>query len=363
MSYEIPMGPYHPGLEEPYKLDMICEGETVKDAKLHIGFNFRGIEHLAETRNYIQVIALMERVCGICSFIHTLTLCQAMEKLTGQTAPPRAQYIRVVMGELERLHSHVLWAGIAAKLMGFKTMFMTCFEIREKVMDVLQAISGNRVNYAMNCVGGVNRDVEDPQSILSMVDALEKEMQKTIIPIFTTSKTATSRCAGIGVLTTEKARSLGVVGPVARASGIGQDLRKEAPYAAYAEMDFDVPVVPDGDVRARLLVRALEIMESCKILRQALTKMPNGELVCQDSKFNFLKLSASTATARVEAPRGEVMYSVSWKEGSRMPSRVHVRTPTYVNMPSVRFMVQGARLADTPLIQASVDPCYSCTDR
>jgi len=362
MSYEIPMGPYHPGLEEPYKLNMICEGETITDAKLHIGFNFRGIEHLAETRNYIQVIALMERVCGICSFIHTLTLCQAMEKLTGLTPPPRAQYIRVVMGELERLHSHVLWAGIAAKLMGFKTMFMTCFEIREKVMDVLQAISGNRVNYAMNRIGGVNRDIEDPQSILAMVEALEKEMTRTIIPIFTTSKTATSRCAGIGVLTTEKARSLGVVGPVARASGIGQDIRKEAPYAAYAEMDFTVPVVPDGDVRARLLVRALEIMESCNILRQALAKLPPGEIAPpgDGSKFSFI---SGTATARVEAPRGEVMYSVSWKEGARMPSRVHVRTPTYVNMPAVRFMVQGARLADAPLIQAAVDPCYSCTDR
>ncbi len=133
----------------------------------NIGFNFRGIEHLAETRNYYQVIALMERVCGICSFIHTLTLCQAMEKLAGLEAPPRAKYIRVVMAELERLHSHVLWAGIAAKLMGFKTMFMTCFALREKVMDVLQAISGNRVNYSMNRVGGVNRDVEDPLALLA----------------------------------------------------------------------------------------------------------------------------------------------------------------------------------------------------
>ena len=190
MSYKIPMGPYHPGLEEPYKLDMICEGETVRDAELHIGFNFRGIEHLAETRNYYQVIALMERVCGICSNIHTLTLCQAMEKLTGLDAPPRAKYIRVAMAELERLHSHVLWAGIAAKLMGFKTMFMTCFAIREKVMDVLQAISGNRVNYAMNRIGGVNRDIDDPAAILKMVEALEKAMVKTVIPIFTTSSTA-----------------------------------------------------------------------------------------------------------------------------------------------------------------------------
>jgi len=360
MSYKIPMGPYHPGLEEPYKLDMICEGETVQDAKLHIGFNFRGIEHLAETRNYIQVIALMERVCGICSNIHTLTLCQAMEGLTGLTPPPRALYIRVIMAELERLHSHVLWAGIASKLMGFKTMFMTCFEIREKVMDVLAAISGNRVNYAMNCIGGVNRDITDPQAILKMVEALELEMSRTIIPIFTTSKTARSRCAGIGVLTLEKAVSCGVVGPTARASGLPQDLRRDAPYAAYAEMEFDAPVQPDGDVRARLLVRALEIMESCKILRQALSKLPPGEFHTADEKFVF---TTGTATSRVEAPRGEVMYSVSWKEGSRNPARVHVRTPTFANMPAIRWMVMGARLADTPLIQASIDPCYSCTDR
>jgi len=360
MSYKIPMGPYHPALEEPYKLDMICEGETVIDAKLHIGFNFRGIEHLAETRNYIQVIALMERVCGICSNIHTLTLCQALEGLTGQTPPPRAQYIRVIMAELERLHSHVLWAGIASKLMGFKTMFMTCFEIREKIMDVLAAISGNRVNYSMNRIGGVNRDIDDPAAILAMIEQLETEMMRTVIPIFTTSSTARSRCAGIGVLNEEKAISCGVVGPTARASGLGQDLRRAAPYAAYSELDFEVPVEKAGDVRARLFVRALEIIESCRILHQALTKLPPGEISTGDEKFKFI---TGTATSRVEAPRGEVMYSVSWKEGSRNPARVHVRTPTFANMPAVRWMVMGARLADTPLIQASIDPCYSCTDR
>jgi Ni,Fe-hydrogenase III large subunit len=360
MSYKIPMGPYHPALEEPYKLDLICEGETVCDSQLRIGFNFRGIEHLAETRNYFQVVALMERVCGICSNIHTLTLCQAMEGLTGLTPPPRAKYIRVIMAELERLHSHVLWAGIAAKLMGFKTMFMTCFEIREKVMDVLCAISGNRVNYAMNRIGGVNRDISDPQAILKMVEALELEMAHTVIPIFTTSRTAISRCANIGVLTNEKAVSCGVVGPTARAAGLPQDIRRAAPYAAYEEMEFDVPVQPAGDVTARLLVRALEIMESCKILRQALAKLPPGEINTGDDKFPF---TTGTATSRVEAPRGEVMYSVSWKEGSRTPSRVHVRTPTFANMPAIRWMVMGARLADTPLIQASIDPCYSCTDR
>jgi Ni,Fe-hydrogenase III large subunit len=360
MSYKIPMGPYHPALEEPYKLDMICEGETVVDAKLHIGFNFRGIEHLAESRNYVQVIALMERVCGICSNIHTLTLCQAMEQLTGLTPPPRALYIRVVMAELERLHSHVLWAGIACKLMGFKTMFMTCFSIREKIMDILQAISGNRVNYSMNCIGGVNRDITDPGEILAALEQLEREMVRTVIPILTTSTTARSRCADIGVLTHERAIACGVVGPTARASGVSQDLRRDAPYAAYGEMEFNVPVEAAGDVRARLLVRALEIMESCSVLRQALAKMPLGDWHGGDRKVVF---STGTAVSRVEAPRGEVVYSVSWKENSRNPARVHVRTPTFQNMPAIRWMVAGARLADTPLIQASIDPCYSCTDR
>jgi Ni,Fe-hydrogenase III large subunit len=237
---------------------------------------------------------------------------------------------------------------------------MTCFEIREKIMDVLAAISGNRVNYSMNCIGGVNRDVEDPIAILDMIEKLEGEMMRAVIPIFTTSSTARSRCAGIGILTEDKAVSCGVVGPTARASGLGQDLRRAAPYAAYSELDFEVPVEKAGDVRARLFVRALEIIESCRILRQALTKLPPGEISTGEEKFKFV---TGTATSRVEAPRGEVMYSVSWKEGSRNPARVHVRTPTFANMPAVRWMVKGARLADTPLIQASIDPCYSCTDR
>ena len=360
MSYKLPMGPFHPGLEEPYKLEMICEGETICDAKLHIGFNFRGIEHLAETRNYVQVIALMERVCGICSFIHTMTLCLALEKLTGIEPPPRAHYIRVIMAELERLHSHVLWAGIAAKLMGFKTMFMACFAYREQVMDILQAISGNRVNYSMNRIGGVNRDITDPGAILNMVKELETAITRELVPVFTSSTTARSRCAGVGILTHEKALSCGVIGPTARASGVPQDLRRAAPYAAYADLDFEVPVQSDGDVRARLLVRALELLESCRILRQALDKLPPGDYNCGEPKPVFI---TGTAISRVEAPRGEVLYSVSWKQNSRNPSRVHVRTPTYANMPAVRWMVQGARVADAPLIQASVDPCYSCTDR
>jgi ech hydrogenase subunit E len=360
MSDKIPTGSYHPVLEEPCKLDTICEGETVPDGQHHVGLNPRSIERLAESRNYTEVIELTERVCGICSFIHTLALCQAMEQLTGHEPPPRARYIRVIMAELERLHSHVLWAGSACELMGFKSMFMTCISIREKIVDVLQAVSGDRVSYSINRIGGVNRDIEDPLAIFHMIEELESEMARKIIPVLTTSDTAMSRCAGIGVLTHAKAVACGVVGPTARASGIDQDLRRDAPYAAYEEMDFNVPVESAGDARARLLVRALEILESCRILRQALGKIPSGEINTGDAKVAF---RSGTVLSRVEAPCGEVIYSVTWKENACHPTRIRVRTPDDVNRPAVRWMVRGARLADTPLIQASIDCCCSCTDR
>ena len=361
MSYRIPIGPYHPALEEPYKLDLICEGETVREAELHVGFNFRNIEYLAERRNYQQVISLVERVCGICSNVHSVTFCLTVERLLGLEVPERAQYVRVAMAELERLHSHILWAGIAAKLIGFKTMFMSCFAMREKVMDMLEAISGNRVNYGMNCIGGVVRDMSDPGAILGVVDAIEKELVGSIIPVFTTNSTVRDRCAGIGVLTNEQAKSMGIVGPLARASGVAQDLRRDAPYLVYDRLEFDVPVQTDGDVRARLVVRALELLESCRILRQVMRDMPEGPIAVSTGAPR-LKVPAGTAVARIEAPRGEVFYSVT-ANGTDIPQRVKVRTPTFANMPSMQWAVVGAQLADAPLIQASIDPCYSCTDR
>ncbi|HVN20748.1 MAG TPA: nickel-dependent hydrogenase large subunit [Dongiaceae bacterium] len=360
MSYRIPIGPYHPALEEPYKVNLVCNGERVCDAELSVGFNFRGIEYLAERRNFVQVIALMERVCGICSNVHTLSICQALERLAEIDPPPRALYIRVIVAELERLHSHILWAGVAGKLMGFKTMFMTCFLLREKVMSALEIISGNRVNYAMNRIGGVNRDIADPQSVLAVVDFLEREVNRVIIPVFASNRTVLERCAGVGVLTREQAKAYGVVGPTARASGVPQDMRRAAPYAAYGEMKFEVPLELAGDVRARLLVRALETIESCRILRQALNNLPTGDWWGPTEE---VEVPAGTGISRVEGPRGEVLYSVTADGENDTPRRVKVRTPTYINMPSVRLMLRGARLADAPLIQASIDPCYSCTDR
>lgn len=358
MSPVVPMGPFHPALEEPYKIEVTCEGERITDASISVGFNFRGIEWLAERKTYTQDIALLERVCGICSNVHTLMFSRAVEKIAGLEVPERAKYIRVVIAEAERLHSHLLWAGAACHVIGFETMFMTFFSLREQVMDILEGISGNRVNYAMNRPGGVNRDIGDPGAVLAAVRTIEKTMSGQLIPIMTGDRTVRARCAGVGVLSQEDALAYGAVGPLARASGLDQDIRRSDPYEAYGRLDFDVPVRAEGDVFARIVVRALEILQSCRLIEQAVEMMPAGPI----GGPLFPAVPAGEASVRIEAPRGEVFYYMA-SDGTDIPVRVRVRTPTFANMPTVRLMAVGQSISDLPLIQASIDPCYSCTDR
>jgi Ni,Fe-hydrogenase III large subunit len=358
MSYIVPIGPYHPALEEPCRIDLTCEGETVRDAAIILKFNFRGVEWLAERRNFIQAVALVERVCGICSNVHAITFCRSLETIAGIEVPERARYIRVVVSELERVTSHLLWTGLAAEVMGFQTLFMTCFALRERAMDILERISGNRVHYGMNCIGGVTRDVADPGRVLGEIRRLGEETAKKIVPVFQNDRTIRARCAGIGILPEEQARAWGAVGPTARASGVPQDIRKAAPYEAYDKLEFRVPVETAGDVNARVVVRLLELIEAYGIISQALEKMPAGPLRGPE----FVEIPAGEATARSEAPRGECFYYVA-SGGMDAPLRVKIRTPSFVNIPLVRIMVLGANLADVPLINASIDPCYSCTCR
>mgnify|MGYP000899699622 CR=1 FL=1 len=359
MTYTIPIGPYHPALEEPYKINVTCEGENVRDVDIAIGFNFRAIELLAQRRNYLQDITLVERVCGICSNVHTMTYCMTAEAVAGIQIPARAGYIRVILAELERLHSHLLWSGVAAELIGYQTMFMEIFALRETVMDVLEAISGNRVNYAMNAIGGVNRDITNPDDILTAVRKIQQAIEKLVIPIFTTDATVKARTVGVGILTREEALIYGTVGPTARASGLEMDVRCDQPYAAYGDLDVKCIVEQAGDVQARVVVRALEMLESVRLIEKALQNLPVGPIRIAD---RFPVIPVGEATSRAEAPRGEVFYYIT-SDGSDIPQRVKIRTPTFANMPSVRAMSKDQQLSDMPLIQASIDPCYSCTDR
>lgn len=358
MSYRIPIGPYHAALEEPYKIEVDCEGETVVGSELKVGFNFRGIEWLAERKNITQAIALLERVCGICSNVHSMSFCMVLESIGDIAVPARGQYIRMIMAELERLHSHLLWAGVAAELIGFETLFMQIFRLREAVMDALESISGNRVNYSMNRIGGVNRDLDDPGKVLRVARDISAVVRGQLIPLLTTDQSVIARCSDVGVLTRQAAIVYGAVGPVARASGLDIDLRRDQPYLAYDKVEFNVPVETSGDVLARVVVRALEMVESSRIIEQALELMPAGPIHAGE----IYAVPAGEAVSRIEAPRGEVFY-LGVSNGSDTLARIKVRTPSFANIAAVQAMVLGNTLADVPLIQAAVDPCYSCTDR
>jgi Ni,Fe-hydrogenase III large subunit len=242
--------------------------------------------------------------------------------------------------------------------MGFQTLFMTCFAMREQLMDILETISGSRIHYGMNCIGGVTRDMTNPDAVRSIARRVRQTVTDQLIPLFTTDKTVHARCIGIGELTKEQALAWGAVGPTARASGLTEDIRRTSPYAAYSRIEFKVPVETSGDVFARVVVRLLEMVESCRIIEQALDQLSPGPI----RGANFVEIPCGEAVARSEAPRGELFYYVC-SDGTDTPCRVKIRTPSFVNMPTVRLMMLQENLADVPLINASIDPCYSCTSR
>lgn len=359
MTFTLPVGPQHPALEEPEHFEITVEGEEIVDVDLRLGYMHRGIERAMMQRNFERCIYLSERICGICSGIHTIAYTETAEKVADIEAPPRAKYMRTIVAELERVHSHLLWAGIAAHEIGFMTLFQLTWRDREHVLDLLEAITGNRVNYALNTIGGVRFDVTEAQAekALEVLDQLE-EATEHYADVFLSDPTIRARCEGEGVLSKEDAKTLSTVGPTARASGVDADIRRDDPYAAYDEMSFDVITAPGGDVLANAKVRILELFESIKILRQAIGDIPEGEITVQAPK----KFPEATATGRVEAPRGELFYHIK-SQGGENPYRVKVRTPTLANIPAIIEKLKGETVAEVPITVASIDPCFCCTER
>ena len=360
MSYIVPIGPYHPALEEPVHAKLYTEGEIIKDAEVFVGYNHRGIEKLATERNAIQTLVLVERVCGICSHSHAFTYAMAVEGINGMEVPKRGQYIRVITAELERLHSHLLWLGIACHIIGHDSMFMHIWDERELIMDLLEKLSGNRVNYAMVTIGGARRDIDDDlrREILAGLEKMKAPMDR-IVDIALTDKTIAMRTKGVGILTREDAVRLGAVGPHARASGVKIDVRKDSPYSSYDDFDFDIPVVDSGDVFARVVVRALECYESIKILVQALENLPEGPINLGNK---LVKIQPGQTVTRHEAPRGQLSHMVVGN-GELTNYRVSIHVPSYKNTPTVPYMLRENSVADAGLIIASIDPCFSCLDR
>ncbi|MFA4844197.1 MAG: nickel-dependent hydrogenase large subunit [Candidatus Margulisiibacteriota bacterium] len=356
---KIPIGPQHPALKEPESFLLTLRGEKITSASVKLGYNHRGIEKACEGRNYTQALYLIERVCGICSHSHSSAFIQAVEELAGLEVPKRARYLRTIVGELERVHSHLLWLGVAGHEVGFDTLLMYTWRDREIVMDLLARISGNRVNYAMNTLGGVRRDIgkELAGDILKALDTLE-ERTKYYAGIATSEPTLIDRLSKVGYLSPEDAVTLGAVGPTSRASGVDQDVRRDDPYAAYGELDFKVVTDNHCDVYGRTLVRVGELMEAYKIVRQALRELPDGPLTVKAPR----RIPAGEVLSRYEAPRGEDVHYVR-ANGTENPERVKLRAPTLANLQAVSKMLEDRYLADLPIVVAAIDPCFSCTDR
>ena len=353
----IPFGPQHPVLPEPVHLDLVVEDEKVVEARPSIGFIHRGLERLVEKKDYTEFVYVAERICGICSFIHGQTYCQAVEEIMNIPVPPRAHYLRTIWGELSRLHSHLLWLGLMADGMGYESLFMHSWRIREKVLNIIEATTGGRVIFGSCKVGGVRRDIDADamKNLLTQLDDIEKDMRE-IVRVFINDRSVKARLVGVGTLSKTEAYELGCVGPMLRASGVAQDIRSLG-YAAFNEIKVEPIVRTAGDSYARCEVRCEELFQSADIIRQAASKMPGGEIAVK-----VTGKPTGESIMRTEQPRGEVVYYVK-ANGAMNLQRFRVRTPTFANLPALLKVLQGCDLADVPMLVLTIDPCISCTER
>ncbi|WP_045219827.1 nickel-dependent hydrogenase large subunit [Desulfonatronum thioautotrophicum] len=353
----IPFGPQHPVLPEPIHLSLTVEDEIVTQAVPALGYVHRGLEKLCDIRDYHHMIQVVERVCGICSKIHAMCYCHGLEEMMQIEVPPRAKYLRTIWSELHRVHSHLLWLGLFADGFGFEALFYQLWKIRERVMDINEATTGNRVIVSVNVMGGVRKDLSPTQirwilSELELVESELKALESTILDDYTVKE----RTVGKGMLTKEQAYELGAAGPTLRGSGIAQDCR-QLNYAAFSDLEFEPVVEYDGDSYARSKVRYRETLQSIDLVRQALHKLPDGEINVK-VKGN----PEGEGVARVEQPRGELFYYFKGN-GTKHLERLRIRTPTFANIPPLAVMLPGIELADVPVVVLSIDPCISCTER
>lgn len=370
--YKTAFGPTHPAFKEPIHLTFDITGEKVLKADFAPGQAHRGVEWMGFRRNPVQILYLAERICGICGITHALAFSRACEQIAGIAVPPRAHYIRSICCELERIHSHLLWAGVAAHELGFDSLFYFAWRAREKVLDLMESLTGNRIHYAIIQIGGVRRDlsldgIAAIREALSFYESIFGELCKCLLE----DASIRLRCRDVGVLTAAEALTLAAVGPTARASGVPSDIRADHPYAAYTDVPVE-PVLPTiygdgihGDVYDRIIVRVFEIRQSVVLLRAFLDNLPPGPVLAVPKiplLLAQLKKARGEALGLHEAPRGEVAHYVRL-DGAEAPAAWKVKASSYSNYLSWVPMLEGEQVADIPIIAASIDPCISCTDR
>jgi ech hydrogenase subunit E len=353
----VPFGPQHPVLPEPIHLDLVLEDEKVIEAIPSVGFVHRGLEQLAEKRDFNDYQYVVERTCGICSFGHGLAYCEALEKIFNAEVPERAKYLRTFWFEMSRIHSHLLWLGLLADAFGFDSLFMQCWRMREQVLDMFEASTGGRVIFSVNKIGGVLKDMDSSmiKSFIDKFNSMKKDL-KRITNVFLNDYTVKRRLKGVGILTKEDAYRLSAAGAMARASGLEYDMRKTG-YEAYDNVEFDIITSNDCDGYARCAVRIGELFQSISILRQLADKIPSGA-ICNPQKG----MPNGEAFVRVEQPRGEAIYYAK-ANGTKFLERFRIRTPTFTNIQSLIHILPGSELADVPMQILTIDPCISCTER
>ncbi|MFC1709806.1 nickel-dependent hydrogenase large subunit [Candidatus Omnitrophota bacterium] len=355
----IPIGPYHPLQEEPEFFQLVVDGETVVDAHAIIGYNHRGIEKISESKTFDQSTFVIERICGICSSSHPIAYVQAVEDVFDKfEVPERALYIRTIVQEIERIHSHLLWVGLAGHFLGYNTVYMWAWKERETILDILEELTGNRNNYAMMKPGGVRRDFDDSSfpGIIDRLNKLTKWMQ-IIKKAVLDDPVLHARLKGVGVLTKKDCNDYGALGPTSRASGIPKDIRRDEPYAVYDRINWSVITQEEGDVFAKAVVRILETFESISMVIQCLNKMPKGPI-----DANIKDIPPGEGIGHAEAPRGETFHYVR-SDGTNRPVRHKVRAPTFMNLPTYKEALIGETISDATIILAAIDPCYCCTER
>ncbi len=353
----VPFGPQHPVLPEPIHLDLVLEDETVVDVIPSIGYIHRGLEQLVTKREYTEFVHVAERICGICSFMHGLAYVQGIETIMAVEVPERARYLRTIWSECSRLHSHLLWLGLFADAMGFESLFMQSWRLRESVLDVLEDTSGGRVIQGTCKVGGVRRDIgrEKLDEILRSLAPFEQQC-RDLGDVFLNDGSVKNRLQGLGIITKDEAYDLGAAGPTLRGSGVSIDTR-ELGYAAYGDLDFKPVTETAGDCYARCAVRVGELFTSIDLIRQAAEGIPEGPI-----EVKVTGAPDGEYFSRVEQPRGEVVQYLRGN-GTKHLTRARIRTPTLTNLPALVKMLPGCQLADVPVIVLSIDPCISCTER
>ncbi len=353
----IPFGPQHPVLPEPIHLDLVLEDEVVVEAIPNIGFVHRGLEKLVETRDFQQYVYVAERVCGICSFGHSFGYCLSIEKSMGIETPPRADYLRTLWMEMSRIHSHLLWLGLLADALGFESLFMQSWKLREKVLDLFDLTTGGRIIFSVSQIGGVSKDIDEEMAaiILQTIREMNQEL-RPIARTFLEDITVNSRLRGLGVLSREQAYAAGAVGPFLRASGVDYDVR-EYGYAAYKDLSVGAITATEGDSYARVKVRIAELFQSFELIEELLGKLPKGAIAAKVSG-----VPKGEAFIRIEQPRGEAIYYTKGN-GTKFLDRFRLRTPTTSNIPGMLDLLKGCQLGDVALLILTIDPCISCTER